>query len=498
MNEQNQLARKLSEEELLFLAAIVESSDDAIIGKTLQGIITSWNQGAEIIYGYTAKEIVGKPISILVPKENPDEIPHILEKLKKGQQISHYDTIRVKKNGQKIDVSLTISPVKDKSGNIIGASTIARDITQKIRDGKEFKERGARLQAILDYAVEGIITINEKGIMESANIASESIFGYSSSELMGRNVSMLMPSPYHEQHDSYLSNYMHTGNKKIIGIGREVTGRRKDGTTFPMDLAVSEVKLEDRVIFTGFVRDITERKRAEEELVKTLENLKRSNAELEQFAYVASHDLQEPLRMVSNYMNLIERRYKDKLDKDAEEFIGFAVDGAKRMQTLINDLLSFSRVGSRGKPFEPTPLETILSEALSNLQITIEDTKAEITHDPLPTIMGDKVQMVQLFQNLISNAIKFKNNENNPRVHISAKQKEKEWIISVKDNGIGIDPQYAERIFIIFQRLHNREDYPGTGIGLAVCRKIVERHGGKIWVESEKGKGATFYFTIPA
>lgn len=200
--------------------------------------------------------------------------------------------------------------------------------------------------------------------------------------------------------------------------------------------------------------------------------------------------------MVTSYVQLLARRYKGKLDGDADEFIGFAVDGAARMQQLINDLLTYSRVGTRGRKFEPTDCEIILGQALENLQIAIEEKRAIVTHDPLPTILADNVQLGQLFQNLIGNAIKFQGPEL-PHVHVSASRNENGWVFSVRDNGIGIAPEYAERIFVIFQRLHTREKYPGTGIGLAVCKKIVERHGGRIWVESQPGKGATFYFTVP-
>lgn len=237
-------------------------------------------------------------------------------------------------------------------------------------------------------------------------------------------------------------------------------------------------------------------RQANKDLKRYSEELRRSNAELEQFAHVASHDLQEPLRMVASFTQLLQRRYRDRLDADANEFISYAVEGANRMQRLINDLLSYSRIQTRGKPFEEIDCEEILGEVRVNLQVAIEKSGALITNNSLPVIMGDASQLMRLFQNLIDNAIKFADKES-PRVHVSAEKKDHEWLFSVSDNGIGIDPQYGERIFVIFQRLHGREEYPGTGIGLAICKRIVERHGGRVWVESEPGKGSTFYFTIP-
>ncbi len=224
--------------------------------------------------------------------------------------------------------------------------------------------------------------------------------------------------------------------------------------------------------------------------------LARSNAELEQFAYIASHDLQEPLRMISSYVQLLARRYKGRLDRDADEFIDFASEGALRMQRLINDLLAYSRVGTRGKSFEEVNLEAVLARALENLQLAIKEKKATVTHDPMPLAYGDSGQLTQVFQNLIDNAVKFAG-EHLPRVHISSRFEGGECVCSVQDNGIGIAAEYVHRIFLLFQRLHTRKEYPGTGIGLAICKRIIERHGGKIWVESQPNQGSTFYFAIP-
>jgi light-regulated signal transduction histidine kinase (bacteriophytochrome) len=263
-----------------------------------------------------------------------------------------------------------------------------------------------------------------------------------------------------------------------------------------LEIQVAERTEELRSANVHLAVELDERRRAEQQLARYTQELARSNAELEQFAYVASHDLQEPLRMVASFTQLLSKRYQGRLDQDADEFIGYAVDGATRMQRLINDLLAYSRVGTRGKPFQLRDGNDVFRQARDNLAKAIEDSGALIFTDHLPYVRGDETQLIQLFQNLMANAIKFHGPEP-PQIEVSAGKNGREWVFVVKDNGIGIAPEHRERIFSIFQRLHQRSEYPGTGIGLAMCKKIVERHGGRIWLESEVGAGSTFYFTIP-
>jgi light-regulated signal transduction histidine kinase (bacteriophytochrome) len=263
-----------------------------------------------------------------------------------------------------------------------------------------------------------------------------------------------------------------------------------------LEIQVAHRTAELRDVNIHLAVELDERRRAEQQLSHYAEELARSNTELEQFAYVASHDLQEPLRMVASFTQLLAKRYQGKLDQDADEFIGYAVDGATRMQQLINDLLAYSRVGTRGKPFKSVDSNACLQEARNNLAKAVEESGASIIQDSLPLVLADAVQLMQLFQNLLGNAIKFRG-ARVPQIQVSAEKSDRNWVFSVKDNGIGIAPEQQERIFSIFQRLHQRSEYPGTGIGLAICKKIVERHGGQIWVKSKVGKGSTFYFTIP-
>jgi PAS domain S-box-containing protein len=394
------------------------------------------------------------------------------------------------------------------------------------------REREARIRRLVESNIIGIFFWDISGNITDANDAFLELTGYTREDLLAGQVRwMTMTPPEYRAVDAVaIEEIARSGT--VSRYEKEFT--RKDGSRIPVTLGAATF---DASMATGvaFVLDLTERNRAEEalrhahdvlerrvlertaELKKSNERLElevlerqraeavlkqrsqelaRSNAELEQFAYVASHDLQEPLRMVASYMHLLEKKYKDRLDADANEFIGYAVDGAKRMHALIEDLLTYSRVGTTAKPLEPTDCSTVVQAALNSVRVALEESGAHFSCDELPTVMGDATQLTQLFQNLIANAIKFRRDQP-PEIHIGAEPENELWRFSVQDNGIGIAPEYFARIFVMFQRLHGRTAYPGTGIGLAICKKIVERHGGRIWVESPGKRGSVFKFTLP-
>ena len=357
-------------------------------------------------------------------------------------------------------------------------------------------ESSRRHHQIIETALDAFVEMDSDGLITNWNARAETTFGWSRSDAIGQSFSkIVIPRQDCDAHTQGLRRFLATGEGPVLNQRIEITALHRDGSLFPIELAISPILWGKRRLFAAFVRDVTERKRAEQELARRAEELARSNADLEQYAYVASHDLQEPLRMVASYTQLLARRYKGKLDADADEFIDFAVDGATRMQHLIQDLLSFSRVTTKGKELQVTDSRAACDQAIANLRAAIAESGTVVTIGSLPTVRADTTQLTQLFQNLIGNAIKYRN-ECKPEVQVAAIPLEDRWVFSVQDNGIGIEPQYFERIFQMFQRLHTRKEYTGTGVGLAICRKIVERHGGKIWVESQPGKGSAFLFTI--
>ncbi len=432
------------------LRLMFESTSDGIIITDTALTITDTNEAAPLLLGFESKEeLIGQSA---IPFMSAEE-----------------------GTGSDTHTEFSVSQLRDVDGNTIGFIGICRDITERMQAEEAIRESEEKLRTMFQSTSDGILVTDQALRIVEANEAAARMLGFGSKEEMAGQSAL-----------QYMSTESRTGGEE-----------NGDGKV-QIEFSISQLRdsAGNTTGFIGVARDVTERRKAEAQMKRMLEDLARSNAELEQFAYIASHDLQEPLRMISSYTQLIAKRYRDKLDADGVEFIEYAVDGASRMQERIQSLLTYSRVGTRGKEFEPVNCEDVIEQTLSNMQVPIKRSGATITHDPLPTVIADDTQMLQLFQNLIENGIKF-HSDKPPEIHISAKEQDEDWLFSFSDNGIGIDPQYNDRIFVIFKRLHAKGEYAGTGVGLALCKKIVERHGGRIWVESEPDKGATFCFTIP-
>ncbi len=356
--------------------------------------------------------------------------------------------------------------------------------------------RKERYRGLLEAAPDPTIILDDAGKIVLLNVRAEKRFGYSHNELIGHEVTDIIPFGFTERLMDDGLRLAEEALDQQMGSGAELVALCKDGAVFPVEIMLTPLQTDDDVLVTAAIRDISRRKASEAAMLRKIAELHRSNEELSQFAYIASHDLQEPLRMISSYTQLLAKRYAGRLDSDADDFIGFAVDGAERMQRLIQDLLAYSRVGTDSINLAEVSSEKALDEALINLRSAIDDCGAVVTRDALPTIRADATQLTQLFQNLVGNAIKYRR-ETTPHVHISARRNaDDKWEFTIKDNGLGIEKQYLTRIFGMFQRLHSREEFSGTGIGLAICKKIVDRHGGNISVESTPGEGSAFHFSL--
>ena len=369
---------------------------------------------------------------------------------------------------------------------------------EKQRPAEEAQQASeASFRGFLEAAPDAMLVTDRDGRIVLVNSQLERLVGYRREDLLNQPVEVLLPERLRHKHVAERAQYVGHPRARPMGTGLELVARRKDGTEFPVEISLGPLETKEGLwIFTA-LRDVTDRKRAEEALRRASAELTRSNAELEQFAYAASHDLQEPLRMIASALQLLADDCGDKLGSEPRQYMALALEGTKRMQILINDLLNYSRLGKGQKRFELVDCQQIYQTALTNLKVAIDESGAVLAAELLPTVRGDAVQLVQLFQNLLANAIKFRGKDR-PRIHVAASQGGQEWHFTIQDNGIGIDPRGFGRLFVLFQRLQTHKDYPGSGMGLAAAKKIVEQHGGRIWVESELGKGSTFHFTVPS
>ncbi len=476
---------------------LLEAAPDAMVVADQGGEIVLLNLQAERQFGYRRDELLGQPVTNIIPEGFAERL--IADDLRStedalAQQIgTGIELIGLRKDGSRFPIELMLSPLETAEGTLVTAAI--RNISLRKAAEKHLDEMEGKYCGLLEAAPDAMVVVNQDGDIVLLNLQAEKRFGYRRDELLGQKVTNIIPQGFAERLVADELRSAKDAEEQQIGTGIELIALRKDGTEFPIEIMLSPLESAEGILVTAAIRDICVRKKAEAHLLRKVEELNRSNEELAQFAYIASHDLQEPLRMVASYTQLLSKRYKGKLDADADEFIAFAVDGASRMQRLIQGLLAYSRVGTKGEQPRCISSDKALQQALVNLGGAVRDSGAVVTHDPLPNVMADEMQLVQLFQNLVGNAIKFQTS-GAPKVHVSATNNGTNWTISVTDNGIGIDPQYFERIFGVFQRLHKRDEFAGTGIGLAICKKIVERHGGTIWVESEPGCGSTFRFAL--
>ncbi len=464
------------------LRFIVEASPDLICVTDLDGRFLYVNPAFTRLLGYQPRELVGRQALGLI---HPDDVQNVIESVQRTPNAAAVDFRFRHAEGHWVHTEMNRRVTYDETGAPTSAVIVSRDITDRIRAEERFR-------VTADHAPIGMY-IAQGRVIKYVNPRFEALTGYNASALIGADpLDLVVP----EDRELVRANAvaMLRGERSQEYEYRIINAQGQ--TRWIMESVVSIEYRGERATLGNYI-DITDRKLAEQEMQRMLKELARSNEELGQFAYVASHDLQEPLRMVASFTQLLARRYRGQLDDDADEFIRYAVDGVTRMQNLINDLLAYSRVGTRGNPMTAVDTNLVMSRALANLGTAIEESGATIHCGELPALHADMTQMDQLFQNLVGNAIKYRG-EGTPEVRISAAPEGASWHFTVSDNGIGIDPAYAERIFVIFQRLHGKEEYEGTGIGLAVCKKIVERHGGQIWVESQPGNGSTFHFTIPA
>ncbi|MEZ2249889.1 PAS domain S-box protein [Microcoleus sp.] len=484
--------RKQAEKEVRELNTAMQNAVEGIGRLDIEGRYLSVNRAYAHKFGYEPEEMIGMAWKQIV---HPDDVEMLMlaerEMLISGKV--EVEARGVRKDGLFFYNQITMVKADDEQGIFNGYHCFMKDITERKLTERALQESEFRYRQIVELAEEGIWVIDSNARTTYVNHAMARMLGYTESEMLGRRIFDFMD----EQEQQLTSQYVER-RKQGISEKHESKLKSKNGKDVWTYISTSPVMDEFGCMLSScaLVYNVTDRKQVEQQMLQLTEDLKRSNEELEQFAYVASHDLQEPLRAVTSYTQLLAQRYQGNLDAKADKYINHIVDGASRMQQLINDLLAYSRLGTRAQEFEIADCNAAVEQSLCNLQIAIAEKQAIITKDVMPTVMADEFQLVQLFQNLIGNAIKFCREEV-PIIHITAIIQDDEWLFSVRDNGIGIDPEYADHIFIIFGRLHSRREYLGTGIGLAMCKRIVERHRGRIWVESWPEEGATFYFTIP-
>lgn len=471
--------------------AVLDNASEAFLATAPDGSVTSWNPAARDLFGLTGESPGGRPAETLVASEQAGALRETLQSVASGaRQSAIFEAQLAGRNGGTADVLMRISPVRAANGALMGASILARDVTD---------ERAAResFRIVTEHSPAGQLLIDPGGNIILANAEAERCFGYRREELLGRHFELLVPDAARGEHGAHAARFLAEPATRAMGSNREIFGRRKDGSAIPLEVWLTVVPSRQGLLVLVAVVDVSERRETRMDLEKRTAELERSNADLLQFAYVASHDMQEPLRITASFAQLLADRYTGKLDERADKYIHYIVDGARRMQALIGDILVYSRLGAPDDDRVSVPLAQVLEEARAQLAASIEETGARImVEGELPSVRGDRTQLVRLFVNLVGNAIKYRGDEP-PQVHISVKWEAGRWQFALRDNGIGFDDKYKHKIFEMFQRIATAGSARGSGLGLAIAKRIVEQHGGDIWAKGEIGKGATFAFTLP-
>lgn len=496
-------------EEVVNAALRASEERYALVVQTLSIGVWDWNTRTNELYwsprfsellGYKQGELKDH-LSEWESRLHPRDHDRIMMLLDNHIKFKHpYDVeYRLKqRDGNYLWIHARGQGVWDEHGNAVRMVGSIEDITWRKTAEQQLIEEASRLAAVMNTVHDGIITIDAKGTIQSFNPAAVRIFDYQPKEVIGQNVKILMPEPYHSEHDGYLKHYLETGDAKIIGSGREVTAKRKDGTVFPMELSVSQMYVSGKRMFVGTIRDITLRKEADLAIKQHLSALKRSNQELDDFAYIASHDLKEPLRGLSNNARFLKEDYDELIDEGGKKRLDRLMFLCERMERLVNDLLYFSRLGRQELAVQPTNLNEVIHDIEAMLESNLQEGGAKLVIvEPLPTIICDLPRITEVYRNLISNAIKYCD-KSEKRVEIGWEMQNAERVFYIRDNGIGIAPEFHQDVFRIFKRLnHENDNVKGTGVGLTFVKKIIERHRGRIWIVSQVGQGTTFYFTIP-
>lgn len=488
------IERKQAEEKIRDNAGkyrqFVEALQEGIWAIDRYACTTFVNPHMARMLGYTIEEMLGKPIFQFMDKQEVEKCQQFLKPRSQADR-EFYDFTLLRKDKSRIYITGEAVPLRDETDNYIGTLAAIIDITER----KKIEEELLRLRTAVEQAVDGIAVADLDGYIQFVNLSWAKMHGYSVNELIGQHLSIFHTE---EQMQKEVAPF----NKQVLKIGfheGEIWHVRKDGTTFPAWMTTALLRNAEQIPrgLIGMAHDITGRKKAEDERNRLIKQLRRSNTDLEQFAAIASHDLQEPLRTVNNFVQLLQKRYKNIIDAEANEYIDFIVDSAKRMQTLITDLLSLAKAGIRRSSPVMVATDAALNDTLKNINKAISESGAQISMDQLPAVWFERTELCQVFQNLIGNAIKFRRNDCALSIHIGARELENEWELSVSDNGLGFDPTCEARVFEPFQRLHNSPENRGSGIGLTICKKIIEYHGGRIWATSTPGHGSTFSFTVP-